>query len=300
MSILTILKERNQAKKEQKLIKEIHDSFYGSVNDLLLYAQITKDSKAIDENHLNEASKLRELGFVRAKKVKEIQLIKDENALNEQINRKKELIKEDVLYFSNKYSLYKLITAEQIDTIISKYSLCFASVNFYTGDVPMKNLLEIENFKVDEKDVAYVNSSNKFSNNTISYDEYTRYLIRVKEEKARKIAFTRIENEIDAMEQHYKAINALMINRRNIVNGDSLSEYEANPFQEKPFMIVAPEKDFSLPNTHHFINGKIEKIPIKDPIVLKEVLREKRSYYLIVTAWGLEASDDLVKNEKYN
>ena len=48
MSILTILKERNQAKKEQKLIKEIHDSFYGSVNDLLLYAQITKDPNTID------------------------------------------------------------------------------------------------------------------------------------------------------------------------------------------------------------------------------------------------------------
>jgi len=35
-------------------------------------------------------------------------------------------------------------------------------------------------------------------------------------------------------------------------------------------------------------------------VVLKPVVYNKQKYYLIVTAWGLEASDELVVNQKMN
>jgi len=45
---------------------------------------------------------------------------------------------------------------------------------------------------------------------------------------------------------------------------------------------------------------KISKIEIPDPVVLKPVYYGGQKHYLIVTAWGLEASDELVVNEKMN
>lgn len=43
-----------------------------------------------------------------------------------------------------------------------------------------------------------------------------------------------------------------------------------------------------------------EKIEVPDPIVLKPVFYKDQKYYLIVTAWGLESTDQDVINEKMN
>ena len=45
---------------------------------------------------------------------------------------------------------------------------------------------------------------------------------------------------------------------------------------------------------------KLSKIEIPDPVVLQPVFFKGRKHYLIVTAWGIEAEDDLVKNSNHN
>ena len=66
-----------------------------------------------------------------------------------------------------------------------------------------------------------------------------------------------------------------------------------------PLEIAAPLKDFNMTNAE--VKGfKISKIEIPDPIVLKPVIFNNQKHYLIVTAWGLEASDELVVNQKFN
>jgi hypothetical protein len=42
---------------------------------------------------------------------------------------------------------------------------------------------------------------------------------------------------------------------------------------------------------HYF---KLSKIEVSDPVVLHPVMFKGIKYYLIITAWGLEASDELV------
>lgn len=59
-----------------------------------------------------------------------------------------------------------------------------------------------------------------------------------------------------------------------------------------PFSIVAPQKDFDIRQDQKVSNFQI--VP-KDPIVLKSVYYGNERYFLIVTAWGIEAEDDLVK-----
>lgn len=57
--------------------------------------------------------------------------------------------------------------------------------------------------------------------------------------------------------------------------------------------ICAPEKDMDIPSTHTKTgNFIIEKIYVPDPVVLQPV----KGGFIIVAAWGDEASDDLVIN----
>lgn len=62
------------------------------------------------------------------------------------------------------------------------------------------------------------------------------------------------------------------------------------------FQICAPPKDFKLDHNEEIDDFKIVTKKIEDPIVLFPV----RDGYLIVTAWGEEASDPEVINEIYN
>jgi hypothetical protein len=58
----------------------------------------------------------------------------------------------------------------------------------------------------------------------------------------------------------------------------------------KGFYIAAPQKDFDMKN-REIQNFRIVNVPVPDPVVLYAV----KHGYLIVTAWGDEASDPLIK-----
>jgi len=61
------------------------------------------------------------------------------------------------------------------------------------------------------------------------------------------------------------------------------------------FFIAAPSAQMNTDNS------RIENFQIiPDPVVFCPVLFSENEYYLIVTAWGLEASDELVVNHKFN
>lgn len=66
-----------------------------------------------------------------------------------------------------------------------------------------------------------------------------------------------------------------------------------------PLEIAAPKDDFDLRGMK-VENFKLTKIKVPDPVVLKPVMFEDKKYYLIVTAWGDEASDELVVNQNMN
>ena len=63
--------------------------------------------------------------------------------------------------------------------------------------------------------------------------------------------------------------------------------------------MVAPVTDFDMFN-REVVGHQITDIPAKDPIVLQPVQYKGNKYYLIVTAWGLEASDESVLNPVMN
>lgn len=63
-----------------------------------------------------------------------------------------------------------------------------------------------------------------------------------------------------------------------------------------PLQICAPVKDMDISGLELVEGYKLQKKHIPDPVVLQPV----KGGYLILTAWGDEASDELVVNQKFN
>lgn len=75
--------------------------------------------------------------------------------------------------------------------------------------------------------------------------------------------------------------------------------YDSNyTYTKSALLIAAPISDFNTTNME--IKDHQLKAKVKDPIILCPVFYKEKVYYLIVTAWGKEANDNLVINEKMN
>jgi len=67
-------------------------------------------------------------------------------------------------------------------------------------------------------------------------------------------------------------------------------------YMDNQFLIAAPAKDFNVSAREEIKDFKITNKPVPDPVVLAPV----KGGYLIVAAWGEEASDPLVVNDITN
>jgi len=236
----------NSVKSDEQLIKEIHDDFYTEVDRLLAEANIQQTIDK-DENLIERAKRLERLGFSNVKIVTKANAQIKSASTIEINNIERNRLIEAITYFTQKYPQYKFITRASVIKLCQKYNLVLGSVEQYTGNVPEKNLLEIENFKIDKNDTCYIRGSRDWSSDVENYDA------------------------------------AMMYNK---------TYSSSRKYIKEPFNIVAPEKDFNIKEDQKVSNFQI--VP-KDPIVLQSVIYNNRSYFLIVTAWGIEADDDLVK-----
>jgi len=167
--------------------------------------------------------------------------------------------------YAIEYPNQKFITKNMMIDICNKYDLKHGPVEGYIGPVPEKNLKEIEKFKVKEEDISILR---KDSWATTGWA------------KSRKAKWT--------PEQRTALFKGKIV--------------KAGPYNDQykishGFIIMAPKELWS---SRYDVKGNaiIERKPVvdRDPIVLKEVA----DGYLIITAWGPEASDELVVNPKQN
>lgn len=252
--------EKRIQESKNKLIDEIHNEFYTEVDKLLEFAKTLKPLDTDKQELLDKANRLKKLEFVSVEST--IEAKKEQQRLFEleKENTEKQTLKKAIEYFSNKYPLYKFITEDSVKKICEKYNLIYGEVQYYKGDVPDKNLKEIENFKINEKDKLYLLHYFSHYNESLNTTRYIDY---------DKITTKHTTKSFDTK------------------------------ICEAPLEIVAPSKDFNLTD-EMIIDFKVSKINIPDPIVLQPVSYNRNKYYLIVTAWGQESSDPLVLNPKFN
>jgi len=251
-------------KTTNEIIEEIHETFYTEVDRLLASAEIANPLDTDKQDLIEKCKRLKTLGFTNTIEVKEAELeITRLDTLKRDNEIKQTLIKA-INYFSFKYPNYKFITKESVEKICKKYNLVHGTIDKYIGTVPDKNLKHIEDFKVLEDDECFYSQFRSIhSINKKEYINFQTYLIGLKQ-------------------------------RRNSFDGYGRDFYEKCSLE-----IAAPVKDFNMMGME-VKEYKISKIEIPDPVVLKPVIFNNQKYYLIVTAWGLEAGDEIVVNANHN
>lgn len=264
-------------KTTREIIEQIHEDFYTEVDKLLAEANITVEVD-VDRDIINKSNDLKGLGFHNTKEVKRGQQEYDTlNSAKVENEKKKELI-EAITYFSQKYPHYKFITEDSVKKICNKYGLVYGEVSRYLGEVPDKNIKDMQRFKVDHEDKNYT---------------CTNYMFR--EERVTNISYKSYKEHMEYLKRE----------RESYSPGDSYRSivhpfgYRKDSYDSSPLEIAAPKSDFNLEGME-IKDFKLTKKEIPDPVVLQPVHYKGKKHYLIVTAWGLEASDELVVNEKMN
>lgn len=256
---------KETVKTNNEWVEEIHETFYSEVDRLLASANIKHRIETDKEALITKKQKLEALGFSNTKEVQEAssEVSRINNLKNE--NHEKEVLVEAINYFSFKYPFYKFITEDSVKKICEKYNLIYSTVNNYIGEVPDENLEQMENFKIEDLDKSYIKTTffgiGQITEG-VSYEDYLTY----------------------------------QENRNGI--GGSVHQLHTD-CKESKLEICAPIKDFNVKNME-VRNFKLSKIEILDPVVLQPVNFKGTKHYLIVTAWGLEASDELVVNSINN
>jgi hypothetical protein len=167
-------------------------------------------------------------------------------------------------YYQQNYPLQKFIDAETVKKICEKYGLYICATSDFIAEIPLKNQKDIVGFRIKQKDLP---------TNIIYELTDWPYLF----------------NGSPSSEEEEKQYRKDRGEAQKRFDEISDSEEEVNGTHMK---IIATESQIDM-------RGKKKvgyQIVKDDPIVLQPV----DGGYLVVTAWGDEASDEMIVNEKMN
>lgn len=226
--------------------------------------RLLAEAKTIIEKPITDkGERMAKIGFGSTAEAKEALVIKSEKQAAANLAHR-------IMDYSVRYPNNKFITEQEVKKICEKYSLVFGESKDYIGDIPDENLLEIEAFALKEED--------KFKSRIGWYRAHYGF--------GRQTLWVR---GVEGGEDCY--YGALTVN----------NEFKRYPKSEEgfhsespAFKICASVKDFDM--TGRELQGYKVKESIPDPIVLQPV----SDGYLIVSKWGLEASDPIAVNQSHN
>lgn len=249
-------------------VQQIHHEFNSAADNLLLEAKSIIEEARV--KNVSKVNRLELLGFKQASQVTELKPLMEKADLSE------EQLK-SLAYFQQNYPLNKFITEEQVKIICHKYNLVCGEVSRFKGFVPEKNLSDIEKFKLKKEDITV-----------------TGYVYGVSNGKPYYLTINK--SVWDKVESKYGSENLSLDD--NWCHGKAIG-INANYFDRVTYsklQICAPIKDMDIKDLELKEGYKLTKKHIPDPVILQPV----KNGYLIITAWGDEASDPLVVNQLNN
>lgn len=270
-------------------IEAIHREFFTASDKLLEEAQgILAEAAKVNTSKID---RLKALGFGRSREVAEKEPVLQRATLTQE---QVELVK----YYAQEYPLHKFITEEQVKGICQRWGLVCGEVGIYKGFIPEKNLREIERFKLKarEKNTLYGSNGLVFEDAEVRENKWAPgvfHIFKKGETDLHRYAF----QSNDGVE-FYGPDNKDVFGYKRLPNGvgGRMAPHFASSFTlSNTLQICAPLKDMDLTGKVVKEGYKVEK-EIPDPVVLQPV----KGGYLILTAWGPEASDPDVVNERMN
>jgi hypothetical protein len=260
---------------EQITAEQIHQEFYSAEDRLLDEAKDLIENPKIKQ--MLRAERFSKIGFSSAKPVKEMEEIFF-------ATQKASKTISAIEYFRIHYPNNKFITEDEVVKICKKYALLLGDAVNYIGDIPEKNLYEIEHFKLRKED--YTPKEDLLSG-------FTGLIPFILHGGQSSVGFDIAENINSSQSTVWDRWlrtggGDAFFNAR----GKQIEVAEKNNHEQAKFKICAPQKDF---NTAGY-EIKDGYCLVWDPVVLQPV----KGGYLIVTAWGPEASDEIIVNQIKN
>lgn len=271
-----------------KEVLEIHHEFETAADRLFDEAQII--IKEAESKDIQKVSRLEKLGFTSSSQVTNIKpLLKKAELSKEQI--------ELISYYKKNYPNNKFITEDQVKEICHKYNLICGDVNRFKGFVPEKNLREIEAFELKKKELntlvikAFDSRGNNigiFSAENIEIKQHGGYYHMYLKDSSDKSKYSFQQSDFDLVKngefygtdyENFFGLQGKKGLRIQVLN--------------KKLQICAPIKDMDISDLELKEGYKLEKKHTPDPVVLQPV----KHGYLILTAWGDEQDDPIVKND---
>lgn len=173
----------------------------------------------------------------------------------------------------------KIISKSDTIRLCEKYNLLLGELWMFSGFVPEKNLIEIEQFR--HRDLqTWIVGEDFGGDHLFSSEEFFT-------EQAAKDNLSKRQEKVDELDSHN--IHMARIGR----------SYRLMIRKKAELKIAAPKTDMRWAGNYEVDGVEIkEKKVYPDPVVLFPI--EDGNYFLIVTAWGDEASDEIVINTKMN
>lgn len=250
----------------------IHHEFEVAADKLVEQAiEIINAQPKVNETKIQRLAKF---GFKQVKEAEEgLKVLETTKLSREQI--------ELVNYYRQNYPFNKFITEAQVKEICHKYNLVCGDVGRYRGFVPDANLKDIEGFRLKPVDDCkyYVSGPN---------GDFPVHESEIKD------SILRCLNNGSGFNSYFVQFSSGEI---NVEGGEQRFGLSARVYTGSlTFKICAPVKDMDISGLELVEGYKLQRKHIPDPVVLQPV----KGGYLVVTAWGDEASDPIIVNENFN
>lgn len=259
-----------------KTFKEVHED----IDNEQLF--LKKDHNI--ENFKEKATFLENVGFTNSIATKLYKAVADNHSV--------------VQSYDMKYNgLYKFILEPQLERICEKYNLFVRRPELFLGDIPESNINDIRNFSVYAEDILDFENvpvrrvRNEFTNTFGNYLDSSGDVINPHSDwMARYDVKLRKFTNYDSFFTSFSDIKIPIEHLHHFGLGDCITIAAVEDLFDTRAFEVSRER----------IIGKTELQPKNqvdlDPIVLCQT----KHGYIVVTAWGDEANDELVVNQKMN
>jgi hypothetical protein len=263
-------------KKSQKIVEKIHNEIDTAQERLLQEAKRIIETNKPDDN---KVERLKAVGFTSAAPV-----VKHDSASKILVEgfRQAKLIE----YYKQNYPFQKFLTESELNRICEKYGLVYAPVNRYLGDVPEKNLRDIERMPPLKHFDAVKTTTRIYYTGS-----FKKYITKSEKQLYRKGIEVEYVGSEGGLNREFEKVTGLEKHTYETLG------WNAELINKAGLFIAAPAAEFDLTGLK-----KVSKLgfatftKIGDPIVFRYV----RGGIQVITKWGLEASDEALTNEIEN
>jgi hypothetical protein len=252
-----------------QIVYDIHHEFENAGELLLQEANKTLAECAAKDKE--KGKRLLALGFKQVPQAVQVTEV-------ERQEKEAELIAKCITDYAMRYPNNKFITDDAVTRICEKYDLVCGEIGRFKGFVPEAKLKMIESFKVKIEDLVKYAITRREVDVSSEYGDFESKIIGTYPEYINSRAYAYVQHAIPSL---YRG------------NGTA-GEFDRVVKHDNSLQICAPQKDMDTTGMRIENRRLVREIP--DPVVLQPV----KGGYLIVCAWGDEASDPEVVNQTMN